>query len=170
MIESINLENATGIIANFTAGQDLTFMEVADALTFLQGKTTNQAEIIPGIIVNDSMGDKVQVILVITGLGATPVDDKNNHGNQPVQPRMEVGPQPELLPDREPKPQLVPVKSQVEMIASPVQAPNRKLRRTLGRSSHIRPVTKLAARVALSGMSLVARPAWASARRAKSAS
>ncbi len=73
LIESISLENATGIIANFTAGQDLTFVEVAEALTYLQEKTNNQAEIIPGIITDNRMGDRVEVILVITGLGATPV-------------------------------------------------------------------------------------------------
>ncbi len=73
LIETISLENATGIIANFTAGSDLTFVEVADALNYLQEKTNNRAEIIPGIISDNSMGDKVEVILVITGLGATPV-------------------------------------------------------------------------------------------------
>ncbi len=73
LIETISLENATGIIANFTAGQDLTFVEVAEALTYLQEKTNNQAEIIPGVITDNRMGDRVEVILVITGLGATPV-------------------------------------------------------------------------------------------------
>lgn len=74
LIEDISLENATGIIANFTAGQDLTFVEVTEALSFLQEKTNNQAEIIPGIISDNRMGDRVEVILVITGLGATPVE------------------------------------------------------------------------------------------------
>lgn len=73
LIEAISLENATGIIANFTAGQDLTFVEVAEALTYLQEKTNNQADIIPGIIADNRMGDRVEVILVITGLGATAV-------------------------------------------------------------------------------------------------
>jgi len=73
LIEAISLENATGIIANFTAGEDLTFVEVAEALTYLQEKTNNRAEIIPGIITDNRMGDRVEVILVITGLGATAV-------------------------------------------------------------------------------------------------
>ena len=42
-------------------------------MTYLQEKTNNQAEIIPGVISDDRMTDRVQVILVITGLGATPV-------------------------------------------------------------------------------------------------
>ena len=52
----------------------LTFLEVAGALSYLQNKTNNQAEIIPGVINDERMEDRVQVILVITGLGATPVD------------------------------------------------------------------------------------------------
>lgn len=74
MLEAINLENATGIIANFTGGKDLAFVEVMEALGCLQERTNSQAEIIPGIITDERMGDRTQVILVITGLGATPVD------------------------------------------------------------------------------------------------
>src|SRR5512135_440587 len=99
LIESINLENATGIIANFTAGQDLTFMEVADALTFLQGKTNNQAEIIPGVIVNDSYGDRVQVILVITGLGATSVDERQPVIKKALEPVPEIEMQTQPCPE-----------------------------------------------------------------------
>jgi cell division protein FtsZ len=113
LIESVNLENATGIIANFTAGQDLTFIEVADALTLLQAKTNNQAEVIPGVIVNDAMGDRVQVILVITGLGATPVDQKSAARRSIPEPQPEMAypvPQPEAKPE--------PVKSQVEMVSN----------------------------------------------------
>ncbi|TLN01094.1 cell division protein FtsZ, partial [bacterium] len=71
LIESINLENATGIIANFTGGSDLTFFEVMDALNELQGRTNGQAEIVPGVISDERMHDRTQVILVITGLGGT---------------------------------------------------------------------------------------------------
>ena len=55
---------------------DLTFQEVAEALSHLQGKTNNQADIIPGIISDPRMENRVQVILIITGLGATPLDSK----------------------------------------------------------------------------------------------
>jgi cell division protein FtsZ len=124
LIESISLENATGIIANFTACHDLTFMEVADALTFLQGKTNNQAEIIPGVIVNDSFGDRVQVILVITGLGATSYDPPLAVRTVEPRPRMEKSlfgeARPEPRPESNPEPPAEPAKSQVEMITNPV--------------------------------------------------
>lgn len=77
LLESVPLENATGIIANFTAGKDLTFVEVSEALNFLQEKTNHGADIIPGIINDERLDDRVQVIMVITGLGATPIDTQS---------------------------------------------------------------------------------------------
>jgi cell division protein FtsZ len=74
LLESVPLENATGIIANFSGGPDLTFMEVTDALNYLQAKTNNHAEIIPGVTSDEKMAGRAQVILVMTGLGATPLN------------------------------------------------------------------------------------------------
>ncbi len=74
LIDDIHLENVSGIIVNFTAGSDLTFMEVMEALNNLQEKTNNQAEIIPGVITDERMGDRVQVIMILTGIGATPIE------------------------------------------------------------------------------------------------
>jgi cell division protein FtsZ len=74
LLESVSLHSAGGIIANFSGGHDLSFMEVTDALNYLQEMTGNQAEIIPGFITDEMMEDRAQVILVVTGLGGTPVD------------------------------------------------------------------------------------------------
>lgn len=79
LIESIDLDNATGMIANFTAGTDLTFLEVTSALEYLQAQTNHQADIIPGIMTDNTMGDRVQVILIVTGLGATAIDPRSLH-------------------------------------------------------------------------------------------
>jgi cell division protein FtsZ len=87
LLDAIPVQNATGIIANFTAGSGLTFLEVAGALSYLQNKTNNQAEIIPGVINDERMEDRVQVILVITGLGATPVDAKPVVEQVPAEPK-----------------------------------------------------------------------------------
>ncbi len=87
LLDAIPVQNATGIIANFTAGSGLTFLEVAGALSYLQNKTNNQAEIIPGVINDERMEDRVQVILVITGLGATPVDAKPAVEQAPAEPK-----------------------------------------------------------------------------------
>jgi cell division protein FtsZ len=77
LLESIQIENATAIIANFTAGSGLAFIETIEAMNYLHEKTNHQAEIIPGIITDEKMQDRVQVILIITGLGATPVETRH---------------------------------------------------------------------------------------------
>jgi cell division protein FtsZ len=86
MLETINLENASGIIANFTGGDDLSFAEVTDALIYLQQKTNSQVEIIPGVINDDRYRERVQVTLVITGIGGSAMDPamKFDQSRQPV--------------------------------------------------------------------------------------
>lgn len=74
MLETINLENASGIIANFTGGDDLSFAEVTDALIYLQQKTNAQVEIIPGVICDNRYQERAQVTLVITGIGGSAMD------------------------------------------------------------------------------------------------
>jgi cell division protein FtsZ len=74
MLETIDFENASGIIANFTGGNDLSFTEVVGALNNLHERTGGRAEIIPGVICDPRMEDRAQVILVLTGLGATSFD------------------------------------------------------------------------------------------------
>lgn len=75
LLESIAIDDATAIVANFTGGSDLTFMELMEAMNFLQEHTHGRAEIIPGVITDERMHDRTQVILIITGLGATPLEE-----------------------------------------------------------------------------------------------
>jgi len=74
LLDAVTIDSAAGIIANFTGGPDLTFCEITEALTYLQNEAGNQAEIIPGVINDERMEDRAQVILIITGLGGTPLE------------------------------------------------------------------------------------------------
>jgi len=74
LLDTIELDTAAGMIVNFSSGADLTFFEVTDALNHLQAQTNHQAEIIPGVLFDERLGDRVQVILIVTGLGGTPID------------------------------------------------------------------------------------------------
>jgi cell division protein FtsZ len=74
LLETVTLDHASGIIANFTGGPDLTLFEVESALTYLQNQTGSQAEIVMGVINDDQMLGRVQVILVVTGIVAPTLD------------------------------------------------------------------------------------------------
>ncbi|MBW6471668.1 MAG: cell division protein FtsZ [Anaerolineaceae bacterium] len=85
LLEAVNIQNASGIIANFTASEDLSFFEVTEALTHLAEQTNTNADIIPGLIMDHKLNDRCEVILVITGLGATPLDASMNQVTKPEQ-------------------------------------------------------------------------------------
>jgi cell division protein FtsZ len=74
MLDEISLDTASGIIANFSGSEDLKFTEVAEALSRLNQESGNKAEIIPGFINDHNLQDRCQVILIVTGLGALPIE------------------------------------------------------------------------------------------------
>ena len=75
LLEEISIDQAAGIIANFTGGDDLTLFEVSEVLNELHSRVGDQAEIIFGIPNDDRMQGRTQVILVITGLGAPTLEE-----------------------------------------------------------------------------------------------
>lgn len=73
LLDDISLNQATSVIANFTGGDSLSFLEVAEALTYLHDNTPLETEVIPGVVNSPTMEDRVEVILVITGIGGEPI-------------------------------------------------------------------------------------------------
>jgi cell division protein FtsZ len=93
LLGTVSLANAAGVIANFTAGENLSLVEISDALVYLQEQTNNSTEIVMGTTQNSHMNERVQVNLVITGLGAQTLED--------IIPGSEKKPEPK--PEPEPK-------------------------------------------------------------------
>lgn len=75
LLEEISINQAAGIIANFTGGEDLTLYEVSEVLNDLHSKVGDQAEIVFGVSNDERMLGRAQVILVITGLGAPTLEE-----------------------------------------------------------------------------------------------
>jgi cell division protein FtsZ len=75
LMDTVSLANAKGVIANFTGGSDLSLFEVQSALTGLQEQTGSQTEIVFGVINDERMEGRVQVILMITGLGSLTLEE-----------------------------------------------------------------------------------------------
>jgi len=97
LLDTIPLDQANGIIANFTGGSDLTLFEVEAALSHLQAETQSKSEIVLGVINDDSMHGRTQVILVVTGIGTLSLEEtvsKLGHQKSPIQ-RIETTSQPE---------------------------------------------------------------------------
>jgi len=102
MLENVSIDNAAGIIANFTGGNDMTLTEVSDMLFELQEQSGSNAEIVMGVIQDERMEDRIQVILVVTGLGGTSLEEFLP-GSESIS-RRTINPQSEtILNTREPE-------------------------------------------------------------------
>jgi len=69
LLEDISIDGATGIIINVTGGSNLTIHEVNEATTLIMEAAHEEAEIIFGTVIDDSMNENVKVTVIATGLG-----------------------------------------------------------------------------------------------------
>lgn len=69
LLESGSLVGAAGMIVHFTGGHDLTLWEIQEALEGLYQQADKDTEIVMGVINDERMAGRVQVIMVVTGLG-----------------------------------------------------------------------------------------------------
>ncbi len=75
LLENVSLEDASGVIANFTGGDDLSLYEVGEAIGHIRGMTGENVDLVMGVSHDERMHDRAQVILVVTGLGAKTLAD-----------------------------------------------------------------------------------------------
>jgi cell division protein FtsZ len=75
LLESVSLDHAQGILVNFTGGQDLSFHEVTKAFSYLQEQAVEGLDIVMGVVNDDRMVNRTQVILIVTGIGARALED-----------------------------------------------------------------------------------------------
>ena len=75
LLESVSLEDASGVIVNFSGGDDLSLYEVGEAIGHIREMTGEDVDIVMGISSDDRMKDRAQVILIVTGLGAKSLEE-----------------------------------------------------------------------------------------------
>jgi cell division protein FtsZ len=86
LLEDTSIEGARGVIVNITGGLDLSLAEAADATALITKSADPEANVIYGIVTDESMGEAVKVTVIATGFtrdtrkGATPVDLSNYVG------------------------------------------------------------------------------------------
>jgi cell division protein FtsZ len=79
LLQSTSIENAAGMLVNFTCGGELALYDVQAALSHLQAQSGGKAEIVLGVVNDPRLDDRVEVILVITGLGSTTLEETLSH-------------------------------------------------------------------------------------------
>src|SRR5678815_419293 len=69
LLEDVSIEGARGVLINITGGPDLSLHEVNEAATLIQEEADEDANIIFGAVIDESMGDEVRITVIATGFG-----------------------------------------------------------------------------------------------------
>jgi len=73
LLESDTLCQASGVLVHFTGGSDLSLHEINQAMELMRRAIQPDAQIVIGVMVDENMTGRAQVILVATGVGAKPI-------------------------------------------------------------------------------------------------
>jgi cell division protein FtsZ len=74
LLEDVSIEGATGIIINITGSSSLSINEVNEATTLIMEAAHEDAEIIFGTVIDESLKDTVKVTVIATGLASSGVE------------------------------------------------------------------------------------------------
>jgi len=84
LLEDVDIEGATGILINITAGSDVTLMEVNEACSVVQEAAHEDANIIFGAVIDETLGDEIRVTVIATGFPVENTEiDPVEHGRHP---------------------------------------------------------------------------------------
>ena len=67
LLENVSIRGATGILINITGGPNMTLHEVNEASKLIQEEAHEEANIIFGAVIDESMGNDVRVTVIATG-------------------------------------------------------------------------------------------------------
>ena len=71
LLEDIPINGARGVLMNITSSSDLTMEEMTEASDRIYNEVGEDAEIIWGTVVDDSLGEEIRVTLIATGIGGS---------------------------------------------------------------------------------------------------
>ncbi|OGU40589.1 MAG: cell division protein FtsZ, partial [Hydrogenophilales bacterium RIFOXYA1_FULL_63_33] len=70
LLEDINLAGARGVLVNITASSTVKMREIHEVMNTIKSFTAEEATVIVGQVLDDSMEDALRVTMVATGLGS----------------------------------------------------------------------------------------------------
>ena len=77
LLEDVSINGATGIIINITGGSDLTLFEVNEASSLITEEAHEDAEIIFGSVIDETLKDEVRVTVIATGFNPVATQERS---------------------------------------------------------------------------------------------
>ena len=82
LLENVSIDGAMGIIINVTGGPDLSLYEVNEASTLITEAADENAEIIFGAVIDETLTDEVRVTVIATGFSQESRQQASSQYNQ----------------------------------------------------------------------------------------
>ena len=78
LLEDVNLNNAKGMLVNISASSDFKMKEYFEVMNTIKQYAAENAHVIVGNVIDDSMGNDIRVTMVATGLSYLKEEEKLN--------------------------------------------------------------------------------------------
>jgi cell division protein FtsZ len=76
LLEDISIQGARGVLINITGGPDLCLHEVNEAASMIQEEAHEDANIIFGAVIDETMTEEIRITVIATGFGESKVERK----------------------------------------------------------------------------------------------
>jgi cell division protein FtsZ len=76
LLEDVSIAGARGVLMNITCGPELTMTEMTQASDRIHSEAGDDAEIIWGAVLDDSIGDELRVTVIATGIGSKDIKNE----------------------------------------------------------------------------------------------
>ena len=74
LLDNISVDGATGVLINVVGGPDMKMREIQEAASLIQEQAHEDANIIFGASIDESMGEAIKVTVIATGFGQAEVE------------------------------------------------------------------------------------------------
>jgi cell division protein FtsZ len=77
LLEDNTIQGARGVLMNITGGPDMTLYEIHEASSLIQSEAHEDANIIFGTVVDETMGDEIRITVIATGFESADLGHSN---------------------------------------------------------------------------------------------
>ena len=70
LLEGVSIRGARGVLVNITGGTDMSLFEVSEATTIIYEEAGEDANVIFGAVIDDSLSDEIFITVIATGFNA----------------------------------------------------------------------------------------------------
>jgi cell division protein FtsZ len=96
ILDDVSISGAKGVLINFTGNHGIKLNELREAAEVVHEAAGDDANIIFGTVINEDMGDELQITVIATGFNEESIKQKENNNEEtihkPVQPDFQGNP------------------------------------------------------------------------------